>query len=60
MLRYFHIHVTEAVANLTRLLKKAKARNASVEKRRLKTMKQVISFAEFVQKEGDFLFMWDA
>jgi hypothetical protein len=39
---------------LTRSLKEAEAEKLSVEKKRLKTLQNVISFADFAQKEGDF------
>jgi hypothetical protein len=39
---------------LTRSLNEAKAEKLSMEKKRLKTLKNVVSFADFVQKEGDF------
>jgi hypothetical protein len=54
MLRFFCVLVTETAADLTQSLKKAKAENMSVEKRRLKTLQNIVSFADFVQKEGNF------
>lgn len=51
---YILFYVTEATSNLTRSLKEAEAEKLSVEKKRLKTLQNVISFADFAQKEGDF------
>jgi len=45
--------VTEAASHLTRSLKEAEAEKLSVEKKRLQTLQNVVSFADFVQKEGD-------
>ena len=47
-------YVTEKTLNLTRSLREAEAEKLSVEKKRLKTLQNVVSFADFVQKEGDF------
>jgi len=47
-------YVTEAPSRLTRSLKEAEAEKLSVEKRRLQTLRNVVSFADFVQREGDF------
>jgi len=47
-------YVTEATSNLTRSLKEAEAEKLSVEKKRLRTLQNVVSFADFVQREGDF------
>ncbi|XP_023718040.1 uncharacterized protein LOC111870189 isoform X2 [Cryptotermes secundus] len=42
----------ETASNLTQSLKEAKSEKLSVEKKRLKTLQNVVSFADFVQKEG--------
>ena len=47
-------YVTEETSNLTRSLKEAEAEKLSVEKKRLQTLQNVVSFADFVQREGDF------
>ena len=46
-------YVTEETSNLTHSLKEAVAEKLSVEKKRLQTLQNVVSFADFVQKEGD-------
>ena len=46
-------YVTEAPSRLTHSLKEAEAEKLSVEKRRLQTLRNVVSFADFVQR-GDF------
>lgn len=48
------MYVTEATSDLTRSLKEAEAEKLSAEKKRLKTLQNVVSFADFVKKEGDF------
>lgn len=53
MLRHFHACVAETATNLTHSLKEAKSEKLSVEKKRLKTLQNVVSFADFVQKEGN-------
>jgi hypothetical protein len=47
-------YVTEATSNLTRSLRKAEAEKLSVEKKRLQALRNVVSLADSVQKEGDF------
>jgi len=47
-------YVTEATSKLTHSLKVAEAEKLSVEKKRLQTLQKVVSFADFVQREGDF------
>jgi hypothetical protein len=47
-------YVTEATSNLTRSLKEAEAEKLSAEKKRLQTLQNAVSFADFFQKEGDF------
>jgi len=42
----------EATSDLTRSLKEAETEKLSAEKKRLKTLQNVVSFADFVKKEG--------
>jgi hypothetical protein len=56
MLRHFHACVTETATNLTHSLKEAKGEKLSVEKKRLKALQNVVSLADFVQKEGNNFF----